>query len=68
MDNRRSGAVEALAGQAVPGAMAAKMGNTIDENRELQKTDLPAQTAIVRMIDEARELGRRRLRRAPNGT
>ncbi|QIP09540.1 hypothetical protein [Bradyrhizobium symbiodeficiens] len=41
MDNRRSSSIEALAGKVDPGAMAAKMGNTIDESRTLQKTYLP---------------------------
>jgi hypothetical protein len=62
IDMRRSASVEALAGEVDPGALAAKMGNTIDESRELQKTYLPAQVAVVRIADRARELGRRRLR------
>jgi len=62
LDIRRTGAVEALAGEADPAAMAAKMGNTIDKNRQLAETYLPRKTATVRMVDEARKLGRRRLR------
>lgn len=61
MDMRRSGSVEAVAGQVDAGALAAKMGNTIDESRELQKTYLPGQVAVVRQVDEARVIGRRRL-------
>jgi hypothetical protein len=38
MDFRRSGAVEGIAGEATLEVMAAKMANSIDENRELQKT------------------------------
>lgn len=63
IDMRRSASVEAVAGQVDPGALAAKMGNTIDESRELQKTYLPAQVAVVRLADEARLVGRRRLRK-----
>jgi hypothetical protein len=62
-DMRRSGSVEALAGSVDPGALAAKMGNTIDESRELQKTYLPSQVAVVRLVDDARVIGRRRLKK-----
>ncbi len=62
LDIRRSGAVEALAGEAPMGAMAAKMGNSIDTNRQLAETYLPRKTATVRLVDEARKLGRQRLR------
>lgn len=61
-DMRRSASVEAVAGEADPAALAAKMGNTIDESRELQKTYLPNQVAVVRMVDDARVIGRRRLK------
>jgi hypothetical protein len=63
IDMRRSGSVEAVAGAVDPSALAAKMGNTIDESRELQKTYLPNQVAVVRMVDEARVIGRGRLRK-----
>jgi len=62
MDFRRSGAVEALAGEVDPGALAGKMANTIDQSRELQRTYLPHQAAVVRMADAARLKGRARLR------
>lgn len=62
LDIRRSGAVEAVAGDADPAAMAAKMGNTIDHNRFLQETYLPNKTATIRKVDEARRRGRQRLR------
>ncbi|MBI2719568.1 MAG: hypothetical protein HY245_04000 [Rhizobiales bacterium] len=62
LDIRRSGAVEAIAGGADPAAVAAKMGNTIDKNRLEQETYLPNRTATVRRVDEARKLGRRKLR------
>lgn len=62
LDIRRSGAVEALAGDAAPGAMAQKMGNSIDRNRFLAETYLPKKAATVRLVDEARKRGRRVLR------
>lgn len=62
VDIRRSGAVEALAGEAEPGAMAMKMGNSIDKNRQLTDTYLPNRTATIRLVDEARKRGRQRLR------
>lgn len=62
LDIRRTGAVEALAGEADPAAMAAKMGNTIHQNRQLAETYLPRKAATVRLVDEARKRGRQRLR------
>jgi hypothetical protein len=62
MDFRRSGAVEAVAGEVKPAALAGKMANTIDKNAELQRTYLPGSPTIVRMADAARELGRTRLK------
>lgn len=62
LDIRRTGAVEALAGEADPAAMAAKMGNTIHQNRQLAETYLPRKAATVRIVDEARKRGRQRLR------
>jgi hypothetical protein len=62
MDFRRSGSVEANAGEAPPAVLAAKMANTIDQNKELQATYLPHQVAVVRLADAARAQGRSRLR------
>jgi hypothetical protein len=62
MDMRRSGAVEAMAGEVDDGALAAKMANTIDQARELQRTYLPVDPASVARADDARRRGRRRLR------
>ena len=62
MDMRRSGAVEAMAGQVDEGALAAKMANTIDQARELQRTYLPVDPVSVARADEARLRGRHRLR------
>jgi hypothetical protein len=64
MDFRRSGAIEAAAGQVDPAALAGKMANTIDQSRELQATYLPGQTAVVKLADAARVKGRARLRGA----
>ncbi|MCK1313724.1 hypothetical protein [Bradyrhizobium sp. 23] len=61
MDMRRTGAVEANAGGAPVEAIAAKMANSIDQNRKLQKTYMPVNIAAVRAADEARKIGRRLL-------
>lgn len=58
MDFRRSGALEAIAGEVQLSALATKMGNSIDSNKKLQQTYLPGQAAIVNLADEARERGR----------
>jgi hypothetical protein len=62
MDFRRSGAVEAMAGEVAPEVLAAKMANSIDQNRELQKTYLPHNATLVRLADAARARGRTRMR------
>lgn len=61
MDMRRTGAVEANAGGASVETIAAKMGNSIDQNRKLQKTYMPVNIAAVREADQARRIGRSRL-------
>lgn len=68
MDFRRSGAVEATAGQVDPAALAGKMANSIDTNRELQATYKPNHTAVVRLADEARARGRTLMRGSVNAT
>src|SRR5690606_9474352 len=67
MDFRRSGAIEALAGDVQPGALASKMANSIDQSKELQATYLPVDSAVVRLADDARLAGRQRLRAIRNG-
>ncbi len=62
LDIRRTGAIEALAGQAEPGAMAMKMGNSIDKNRQLAETYLPNRAHTIRQVDQARLRGRRAIR------
>lgn len=66
MDMRRSGAVEANAGGAQVEAIAAKMGNSIDENKALQKTYMPVNLAAVRTADQHRRIGRQKLGSKPN--
>lgn len=61
MDMRRTGAVEANAGGASVESIAAKMGNSIDQNKTLQKTYMPVNTAAVRAAEDARKIGRRKL-------
>ena len=62
MDMRRSGAVEAAAGEVDPNALAAKMGNTINRSQQLQRTYQPVDIAAVRLADDARRRGRKRMR------
>ncbi|MFZ5746197.1 MAG: hypothetical protein ACOY45_00910 [Pseudomonadota bacterium] len=64
MDMRRSGAVEAAAGEVDMNSLAAKMGNTINSSRQLQATYQPVDLAAVRNADEARIRGRQRIRNA----
>lgn len=61
-DMRRSGAIELLAGAATPHLISAKMANTIDTSNTLQKTYQPVDLAAVRAADEARRVGRARMR------
>jgi hypothetical protein len=61
MDMRRSGAREANAGDVAMTALAAKMGNSIDTSKTLQRTYMPVNLAAVRTADEARRKGRRAL-------
>jgi hypothetical protein len=62
MDFRRSGAVEATAGDVDPLALSRKMANSIDRSKRLQDTYIPKRAAMVRLADEARRRGRRKLR------
>jgi hypothetical protein len=61
MDIRRTGAVEANAGGASVESIAAKLGNSIDQNKTLQKTYMPVNPAAVRAADASRRIGRRNL-------
>lgn len=63
MDMRRTGAVEATAGEVTAETLSAKMGNSISQSKRLQDTYLPKRAATVRLADAARTRGRRRLRK-----
>ena len=59
---RRSGAVEAMRGDAAPAKLSTKMANTISSSNRLHRTYIPVDLAAVRDVDEAREIGRERSR------
>lgn len=61
-DMRRSGTVEAFAGGATAGGVSTKMANTLSASSRLQKTYNPVEVATVRQVDEARQVGRGRMR------
>lgn len=60
-DFRRSGVVEATAGGARAESISAKLANTLSHSNRLHHTYAPAQTALVRQVDEARRAGRAKL-------
>jgi hypothetical protein len=62
MDMRRSGVVEAVAGDAGPIGLAAKLANSIGRSNTLHKTYAPVDIEAVRNTDDARLKGRRRIR------
>src|SRR5215467_16365225 len=62
MDMRRSGVVEAVAGNAGPIGLAAKLANSIGRSNTLHKTYAPVDIEAVRGVDDARLRGRRRMR------
>ena len=59
-DMRRSGAVEAVRGDAAPTKLSAKMANTIASSNRLHRTYIPVDVAAVRDVDDARARGRSR--------
>jgi hypothetical protein len=59
-DMRRSGAVEAMRGDAAPTKLSAKMANTIASSNRLHRTYIPVDLAAVRDVDEARKVARER--------
>ncbi len=65
-DSRRSGALEAAAGQVDPKALSDVMANDIDKSRFLQKTYQPAQIATAATVWDAGLRGRKA--RAANKT
>lgn len=62
MDMRRSGVVEAVAGDAGPVGLAAKLANSIGRSNTLHKTYAPVDIEAVRNTDAARLKGRQRMR------
>lgn len=58
-DIRRSGALEASAGEVDPKALSDVMGNTLAQSKALQRTYTPAQIATAATVPEARRRGRR---------
>jgi hypothetical protein len=64
MDMRRSGAVEAIAGDAGPIGLAAKLANSIGRSNTLHKTYAPVELEAVKSTDQARLRGRQRMREA----
>jgi hypothetical protein len=62
MDMRRSGVIEAIAGDVGPLGLAAKLANSIGRSNTLHKTYAPVDIDAVRNTDAARVKGRRRMR------
>ena len=58
----QSGTIEAVAGEAEPMTIAAKMINSIECANHLHKTYAPVERAAVRAADAARLRGRRKIR------
>ena len=61
-DFRRSGAQEAIAGDATPAALAHAMGNTLSASNELFATYCLVNLTTIRSVMDARQRGRVRLR------
>jgi len=62
MDMRRSGVVEAIAGNVGPLGLSAKLANSIERSNTLHKTYAPLDIEAVRNADAARLKGRQRIR------
>jgi hypothetical protein len=61
-DFRRTGAVEAIVGEAAPAALAHAMGNTLSASNALFATYVPVNVKTLRSVVEARRRGRIKLR------
>jgi hypothetical protein len=61
-DFRRSGAVEAITGEATPAALSHAMGNTLSASNQLFATYVPVNATTIRQVAEARRRGRQKLR------
>jgi len=66
LDIRRSGAVEAIAGEARAEQLSRAMGNTLSASNALFETYAPIELAPLRAVSEARRKGRAK-RRDENG-
>jgi hypothetical protein len=62
MDMRRSGVVEAIAGDAGPLGLSAKLANSIERSNALHKTYAPVDIEAVKNTDYARLRGRQKMR------
>jgi hypothetical protein len=67
LDLRRTAAVEAIAGNAGDMQVSAKLANSISATNSIHKTYAPVDLAQVRAADEARTVGRRRIRENRTG-
>jgi integrase len=61
-DFRRSGAVEAITGDATPAALSHTMGNTLSASNSLFATYVPVCTATIQSVFAARKKGRGMMR------
>ena len=61
-DFRRSGAVEAIAGNASAEQLAHAMGNTLSASNALFATYVPVNMTSIRAVMDARRVGRGRMR------
>jgi hypothetical protein len=61
-DFRRSGAHEAIAGEATPAALAHAMGNTLSASNALFATYCPVNLTTIRSVMDARPRGRAKIR------
>jgi integrase len=61
-DMRRSGVVEAVAGDATALGLSAKLANSIDRSNVLHKTYAPTSLEAIQSTDEARLKGRQKIR------
>jgi hypothetical protein len=68
MDMRRSGVVEAVAGDVAPLGLSAKLANSIERSNMLHKTYAPVDVEAVRSTDKARLRGRKKMRAANIGS
>jgi hypothetical protein len=67
LDFRRSGSVEAVAGGVEGTVLSAKLSNSLAESKKLEQTYVPIQVEMVRSADDARRIGRQRLRKNKTG-